>query len=772
MKLPLNWDDPGREWWREAGAVAVAILLAVIVTWLVWTARAAEQAQTQAYAREIHTLNVIRAGDEVLKALQSGETGQRGYMLTRDETFLEPYDDARLALPGALARLKQLTSDNAMQQQRVSLVEDLARQRWDQFDRSIAMVRSGVWDQGAVPGYLANGKRTMDAFRAEVGAIATEEQRLLASRSREAAAAADRAAAWRGVLSVVAILLTLLAAAITWWLVRVRREATANKIEAETNLRLAEGRRFLQLVMDASPDAIFVKDREHKLTLANRRVGEIFGQPYEDMIGTVATGVVPPEKEGFYQARDEAIMAAGKPVTVEDDLIVHGEPRKFMTDVIPWRRDGQVMGMIGIARDVTDSRANEARLEQLVAARTAQLTSALEAKDAEMAEREAAEAQLRQMHKIESIGQLTGGIAHDFNNMLAIVIGSLSMARQRLPGDADARLNAAIANAEEGAKRAADLTTRLLAFARQQPLDPHPVAINTLIESMAKLLERTLGGTITLDIALDPHAGWVEVDAPQLESAIVNLSVNARDAMPQGGTLTLATKRDGDEVWICVSDTGPGMSDEVRARAFDPFFTTKEQGKGTGLGLSQVHGFVGQSGGRVELSSIEGQGTQVQIVLPSVEPPATEPEPAAASQSEPVAAGAHILLVEDEPLVRMVAVEALEHAGFIVEAKSNGADALEVVRSEARIDLLLTDVSMPGMDGRALAEATLAQRPDLPILLVTGYEATRPPVAREVMLLPVLAKPYTAEELAQAAGAAIARGNRANAAIDEQVVGT
>lgn len=772
MKPPYRWMDArGQEWWREAGAVAVAILLAVIVTWLVWTARGAEQAQSQAYAREVHTLNVIRAGDDVLKAMLAGETGQRGFMLTKDESFLEPYNDARVLLPEALDRLKRLTADNPVQQRRAEALEGLVAQRWEQYDRSISKVRAGDWDPALIPDYLRNGRRTMDAIRGELGAMVNEEERLLSARSGAAAEAAARAGNWRGVLSVMAILLTVLAAAITWWLIRARREATSNKIEAETNLRLAEGRRLLQLVMDSSEDAIFVKDREHRLMLANRRVGEIFGKPAGDMIGKVPESGASPDSEQVYHERDEAIMLGGKPVTVEEELVVAGKRRTFMTDKIPWRRDGVVMGMIGIARDVTDHRANENRLEQLVAARTAQLTSALDAKDVEMNERAVAEAQVRQMQKIESLGQLTGGIAHDFNNMLSIVIGSLSLARQRLGEDSDDRLIAAIDNAGQGAERAAELTARLLAFARQQPLDPHPVGINALIESMAKLLARTLGGTITLKMALDPQAGWVEVDAPQLESAIVNLSVNARDAMPQGGALTLSTQRLGDRVLIAVVDTGTGMPEEVRARAFDPFFTTKEQGKGTGLGLSQVHGFVAQSGGEIELAPGKGSGTEVRIILPAVGPPAEAADDVAEQVFSGGADGAHVLLVEDEPLVRLVAVEALENAGFVVKAASNGEAALNIVQSEATIDLLLTDVAMPGMDGRALAQAALTLRPALPILLVTGYEGTRPPVSNQIMMLPVLSKPYTAEELSAAAAATIAK-SRAGSKVEEPAPGT
>ncbi len=399
-----------------------------------------------------------------------------------------------------------------------------------------------------------------------------------------------------------------------------------------------------------------------------------------------------------------------------------------------------------------------AELETRVAARTASL-------ETEMAQRSEAEAQLRQMQKMESIGQLTGGIAHDFNNMLAIVIGSLDMARRRMTGDANPAIGRCIDSAAEGARRAAVLTARLLAFSRRQPLSPQVLDANRLVGGMSELLRHTIGEHIVIETVLADGLWHAFADAGQLESAILNLAVNARDAMPGGGRLTIETanavldERDtdgleavepGDYVLIDLTDTGTGMPPEVIERAFDPFYTTKEVGKGTGLGLSQVYGYVRQSGGHVRLRSEAGQGASVRIYLPRHRgdglPVAAPHADDAAPPGDP---GRIVLVVEDEAAVRDMTVDALRALGYTVLHASDGRQALARLAAQPRIDLLLTDVVMPEMNGRQLAERVRALRPEVRVLFTTGY--TRDAVAPEAgpdgaaALLP---KPFTIAQLA------------------------
>jgi signal transduction histidine kinase/ActR/RegA family two-component response regulator len=426
-------------------------------------------------------------------------------------------------------------------------------------------------------------------------------------------------------------------------------------------------------------------------------------------------------------------------------------------------------------------REGEQRLRDLNAeleARVAERTSALEA---EAAERRDAEARIRQMQKMESIGQLTGGIAHDFNNMLAIVTGSLDMAKRRLTGQEHPKVAACIDNAAEGARRAAVLTARLLAFSRQQPLEPQALDANRLVAGMSELLRRTIGEHIHVETVLGGGLWHAFADPAQLENALINLAVNARDAMPEGGKLTIETAntrlddlyaqqnaevRPGQYVMISVSDTGTGMEPQVIERAFDPFFTTKKVGEGTGLGLSQVFGYVRQSGGHLKIYSEPGRGTAVKLYLPRhLGAAATNGEERFPAEAMPMGAPERIVLVvEDEEQVRAMTVDALRELGYTVVQAANGEQALEQLAALPRIDLLFTDIVMPGMNGRELADKVRVARPATRILFTTGY--TRNAVVHNGMLdagVAFLAKPFTIDQLARKVAEALegAGANRA-----------
>jgi PAS domain S-box-containing protein len=363
-----------------------------------------------------------------------------------------------------------------------------------------------------------------------------------------------------------------------------------------------------------------------------------------------------------------------------------------------------------------------ATLEQQIAERTAQLRHQEEA--------------LRQSQKMEAVGQLTGGVAHDFNNLLQIIIGNLETLQRNLPTEWG-RLQRAARHAMNGALRAASLTQRLLAFSRRQPLDPKPIDVNVLVNGMSELLHRTLGETVAVETVLDAGLWRVEADPHELESAMLNLAVNARDAMPEGGKLTIETANTridesyatthaevipGQYVAISVSDTGTGMDTKTMEQAFEPFFTTKPVGKGTGLGLSQVYGFVKQSGGHVKIYTEVGQGTTVKIYLPRLAGRTLEAE---SLDDSPLPEGAQeetILVVEDDDDVRTYSVETLRELGYRVVEAHDGPSALRLLDRQPRVDLLFTDVVLPsGMTGAQVAANARALRPGLKVLFTTGY---------------------------------------------------
>jgi signal transduction histidine kinase/CheY-like chemotaxis protein len=424
-------------------------------------------------------------------------------------------------------------------------------------------------------------------------------------------------------------------------------------------------------------------------------------------------------------------------------------------------------GRIAAGRAESESwRALE--LEQAVQERTRELSEANERLRAEAAERAAAEAQLRQVQKMEAVGQLTGGIAHDFNNMLAVIVGGLDLARRKLHGPArEAEFH--IDNAMEGAHRAAALTRRLLAFARAEPLLPEGVAPSELVEGMLDLIDRTIGERIAVRTRFAEEPWHVFADPNQLENAIVNLCVNARDAMDGKGELRIEVANvhlreaeiddlaAGDYVRIAVADTGSGIAPEHLERVFEPFFTTKPVGKGTGLGLSQIFGFARQSGGDVTIRSELGKGTEVAIYLPRSAGAAEavrRPAPAPRAEPLPVTRGARILVVEDDPRVARATVGALEELGHRPIACASGREALDLLEREEGIALVVTDVMMPEMTGPELARHVRARWGEIGLLFVTGYvgEAGDAPELAEAALL---RKPFTVAQLAEAIAAAL-----------------
>jgi signal transduction histidine kinase/CheY-like chemotaxis protein len=453
-----------------------------------------------------------------------------------------------------------------------------------------------------------------------------------------------------------------------------------------------------------------------------------------------------------------ANLHEGRPLIINDNIKEIGEEQSAMflqigiraTICMPFVKQGVLTALMAIhcaqprqwtpdelalLSEVTErSWAHIERVRSAAALRDLNATLEQRVSD-EIAARSRTEAQLQQAQKMEAIGQLTGGIAHDFNNMLSVVVGGLQLTKRRLAqGNTD--VAGFIDGALEGVQRAASLTQRLLAFSRRQSLAPEVVEPNKLVAAMIDLLARTLGETVQVETRLMPGLWNAHADPVQLESAILNLCVNSRDAMPQGGRLTLETANvyvedeaslaadlpAGQYVTIAVCDTGEGMSPEVMARAFDPFFTTKSVGKGSGLGLSQVFGFVRQSGGHVKIESTLGQGTTVRIYLPRHEGEAKASSlPVERQGSVSARPGETILVVEDEERVRKFSAAALAELGYNVLVATSARDALLTLNSPAEISLLFTDIVMPEMTGHDLADEAIKVRPGLRVLFTTGY---------------------------------------------------
>ncbi|WP_109511625.1 response regulator [Pseudomonas ovata] len=438
-------------------------------------------------------------------------------------------------------------------------------------------------------------------------------------------------------------------------------------------------------------------------------------------------------------------------------LRVQGQLRETEWQLSPYRTPGLSLVFI---EDVTEHRHRErSHLAQLDTANT-QLAI-------EVAERARTEAQLLQVQKMDALGNLTGGIAHDFNNLLTGIITSLELIQKRV---ADARLDKVQIYAEaalSSAMSAASLTHRLLAFARKQPLDTRPVNVNERVRSLEELLQRTIGERIALQLELSPHAAVALVDPSQLESAVLNLVINARDALPMGGNIWIATYMahssgdpnlaDGAYVALSVRDDGTGIDHTLIDKVFDPFFTTKPLGQGTGLGLSSIYGFARQSAGNASIRSVSGRGTEVTIMLPASEEPESitrVPQPAIRQS-----AGEHVLIVEDVAPVRLFVTEVLADAGYRCTPCGDIESALQHLQHDPSIDLLLTDVGLPRMNGRELAERARVWRPHLPILFMTGYAAGA--LNRQMFLgerMDMLVKPFQINELLEKVGCILTEG--------------
>ncbi len=495
-------------------------------------------------------------------------------------------------------------------------------------------------------------------------------------------------------------------------------------------------REFLRQVIDLNPNLIFVKDWDGRFTLVNRALADLYGARPEVLIGK-GDGDFNPHREQVerFLRDDREAMTSGRPRFILE------EPN-------------------------TDARTGEARWFQVikVTLRTADGAPQVLGVATEITHRKELESQLRQAQKMEAVGQLAGGIAHDFNNVLTAILG-YALLLLKDPG-LPVPQRQDVQEIQKAAQRAASLTQQLLAFSRKQVLQPTVLDLNEVVSEMQALLRRLIGEHIVLETRLDPDGMFVRADRGQLQQVIINLCVNARDAMPAGGTVTIATiakdldagfvashpgSQRGAHVSLKVSDTGVGMDAELRARVFEPFFTTKPVGKGSGLGLATVYGIVKQSGGYIAVTSVPTRGSTFTVYLPQVPAPSATPTAAPVAPAQPTGGTETVLLVEDEPGVRNLARRALQRFGYTVLEAGDGDAALGVARGMADpIALLLTDIVMPGMSGRDLALQLARERPAMRVLYTSGYPDTAGLTEEvEEAAVAYLSKPYTPEELAR-----------------------
>ena len=491
-------------------------------------------------------------------------------------------------------------------------------------------------------------------------------------------------------------------------------------------------------VLDASPNAIVAVDGHGRITYANPQTGRTFGYEVAELLGRPVEVLLPERIAVRHVERREAF--AEHPVA---------RPMGIGLDLAGRRRDGTEFP-VEISLSPLDTPAGSQVFATIV----------------DITARKTAEVQLLQAQKLESIGRLAGGIAHDFNNMLFAIRGYAEMLEEDLAPERRAELDPDLALANAAAitvvvERATLLTTQLLAFGRRGQMSPRIIDLNEATTALAPMLRRLIGAPVQLVLALDEAAGRVRVDPGQLDQILVNLVVNARDAMPEGGRVTIATGNvvfdepyalehfdvgPGAYVMLAVSDTGTGMDRETRAHIFEPFFTTKQPGKGTGLGLATIYGIIRQAGGHIWLYSEPGQGTTFKLYLPRVDAPATDEE--GPSAGAPASRGT-VLVVEDEPAVREMTIQVLRRAGWTVTAVGSGGEALTLVDTRAQpFDAIVSDVVMPGMSGIALAERVLARQPEIRVVLLSGYTAETLDLERVIALgVRFVPKPLSGRQL-------------------------
>ncbi|WP_430912736.1 CHASE3 domain-containing protein [Methylobacterium sp. sgz302541] len=728
---------------KRANLLVFGVLLGILTlvgaaTW--------ERLNASRQAREAsqHSYDVLLASKDLAIALRDAERGQRGYVLTGKQEYLAPYDAARDRLGVLQGELQKLTADNPAQQSRLRELAPVIQHKLEELAQTVQARRDGgfdaakrIVDTDAGRDFMVDAERTLSALQAD-------EQALLAERLVQNDARAGWVR-WMVVGGSLLAILTLL------WAARLLNQAWSRSYRVEAEQRALALR--LRTSLDSLSQGVAVFGPDRRLTNWNECFQVLLDLPK----AMVRPGTA-------YSAFVEHTAEAGRPALEREDQIraAGGDPR----------------GIVVYERVRGDEHHLELR-------RTPMPDGGFVLTVSDMTKRAQAEGVLREAQKMQAIGQLTGGIAHDFNNLLQVILGNLEFVRAKLAGDD--RMQQRIERAAWAAQRGATLTGQLLAFARKQPLAPAAIDLAATMPDLVPLLRRTLGEHIEVRYVESAGLWPAMADPAQLESAVLNLALNARDAMPGGGRLTIelgnkvldheyarhhAEVTPGDYTMVAVSDTGHGMTREVMARVFEPFFTTKPDGKGTGLGLAMVFGFVKQSGGHVKIYSEPGEGTTVKLYLPRAIGAAAAPV-RTGTPAELPRGSATILVVEDEAAVREIACAILSDLGYRVLEAADGEEGLRVFGANAGvIDLLLTDVILPGkVRGRELSERILALRPEVKVVYMSGY--TENSIVHHGRLddgVRLISKPFRRDQLAVQVAAALGVSAQAAPATAENVI--
>jgi signal transduction histidine kinase/DNA-binding response OmpR family regulator len=699
------------------GGLVLLVALLILSGFLIFRFAAESSADRETLVR---SFQIIQTAQRLYAQLQAAETGERGYLLTQKTEYLEPYNRAIINLPGTLQDLTKLLAGDAAEASRLAALTSATHDKLGELARAIEAAHKEGFEAGRQIVLTDIGRALMDDIR-QIMTDLVQQERSVSASELQSSRAWERRLLFSAIGASNLIVIAMLAAAILIYrgLGRLR--------QAEHSLALQAG--HLQATLEHMRSGIAVFDKDERLRAWNRRFFKFLALPKE-------------------------LAATGQPLEAFRKIDPGGpEPIFAGWATEAHARPSSEGGLLRRAR------IGERDLEIY---QNAMPDGGLITSIIDITRQMRAEAMLQQSQKMEAVGQLTGGVAHDFNNLLQVITGNLNILTRQLDDNplAMSRIKSALLGADRGAR----LTRHLLAFARQQPLDPVPLNLGRLIRGMADLLRRTLGEFIQIETVIAGGLWNTLVDPAQVENAILNLAINARDAMPRGGKLTIeagnafldaayaaehAEVKSGQYVMLAITDTGSGMSQEVLARAFEPFFTTKEAGRGTGLGLSMVWGFVKQSGGHLKIYSEVGQGTTIRVYLPREHRP-EEQRPI--FHAQPTIGGKErILVVEDDEEVRQAVADMLNQIGYQTVTAEDAEAALALLETGVSVDLLFTDVVLPGqISSRELARKAKALLANLRVIYTSGY--TENAVIHHGRLDPdvdLLSKPYGIEELAR-----------------------